>query len=373
MFSRTMRGAMRIAPAISVASICGATALASGCDGSKPLFSFGLIADIQYCDCDDASNFAGTEVRKYRGTLQQTRRAVDAWTGMADIRFVAQLGDLIDGQNAGKYGAGLGFSTPQSNVALGRVTDELVRCKAPVYHAVGNHELYNFDWVGLRERLQQPERGWRICDQRHPHDAPFHFSWRLEEGWTFVMLNCYAVSVEQEKGSPGYEEAVETLRRHNPRCHEAVTKGLTGVDYFAGVEDETKLRYVPFNGGLGSVQLNWLKDTVREAVARGDRVVVFGHLPMLPEAASQRTLLYDADEALEILQAEGRGHVVAVIAGHLHRGGFAKDASGIHHLTVQSPLNFVDCYGHASVYKDRLEIVGNPGGEMRSYSIPLIP
>ena len=45
-------------------------------------------------------------------------------------------------------------------------------------------------------------------------------------------------------------------------------------------------------------------------------------------------------------QAVGwRGAVVAVFAGHLHRGGYAVDALGVHHVPVQSPLNFDECFG----------------------------
>ena len=40
-------------------------------------------------------------------------------------------------------------------------------------------------------------------------------------------------------------------------------------------------------------------------MARNDRIVVLSHLPMYEPAASARTLLYDADEALALLQAEG--------------------------------------------------------------------
>lgn len=96
--------------------------------------------NAEYCDCSDAANFAGTEVRGYRGTLPQTHEAVQAWNSQ-NVAFVAQLGDLIDGQNAGLYGAGLEFETPQSDVALDRVMEVLRGCQAPIYHAVGNHEL----------------------------------------------------------------------------------------------------------------------------------------------------------------------------------------------------------------------------------------
>ena len=179
-------------PSIDTSSASGLSA--GGCYPA-PLFRFGLIADIQFCDVEDQPNFAGTEIRAYRGALEQTRRAVTLWNSLENVRFVAQLGDLIDGQNAGKYGAGLSFKAPQTEVAFGRVTEELARCAAPIYHAVGNHELYNFDWRGLRARLQLPARGWRIAADetgQKGDGGAFYYSWR-EPGWTMVMLNSYAV------------------------------------------------------------------------------------------------------------------------------------------------------------------------------------
>ena len=340
----------------------------------RPLFRFGVIADIQYCDCDDATNFAGTEVRRYRGTLSQTRSAVSLWNSLADLRFVIQLGDLIDGQNAGKYGAGLGFMSsgagPQSEAALSRVTAELAGCKAPIFHAVGNHELYNFDWAGLRERLNIPSRGWRIAPPDEAADAAFGgFSWRPAEGWTFMMLNAYAVSIEQPAGLPGHAAAATILQQHNPQCYAAVREGKQGVDFFAGL-DEARMRYVPFNGGVGRAQLRWLREQLAAARARGDRVVLLSHLPMYAPAASVRTLMYDADEVMDAVREEGRGAVVAVFAGHLHRGGYAVDAQGVHHVTVQSPLNFDECFGWCDVYADKMDIVGRGGLPSRSLTFP---
>ena len=48
---------------------------------------------------------------------------------------------------------------------------------------------------------------------------------------------------------------------------------------------------------------------------------VLTHLPIYAPAASTRTLMYDCDEVLRILHEDGGGRVVAVLAGHLHRGG----------------------------------------------------
>ena len=355
-------------------------------DAREPQFRFGVIADIQYCDCDTATNFAGTEVRNYRGTLAQAQDAVALWNSMG-VQFVVQLGDLIDGQNAGGYGAGLKFEEPQSEQALSRVASALAGSDAPIYHAIGNHELYNFDWKGLVARLQlAPGAGcngaeWTVAraqaglgkaaaatgeDEAGPGKAAgatgedFYYSWRPAAGWTFVMLNAYAVSVEQDAHSPGYREAATVLARRNPRCFDALMSGRTqGINFFEGLERDEDLRYVPFNGGLGTQQLKWLRAEVRAASERGDRIVVLTHVPLLAEAASPRTLVYDSEAALEILHDEGRGQVVAVLAGHLHRGGYACDSAHIHHVTIRSPLSFERCFGYMEAYPDRLELVGS--------------
>ena len=73
----------------------------------SPLFSFGVIADIQYADIEDAMNFSKTEHRGYRNALQEAKRAVEYWKQLSPPPvFIAQLGDLIDGQNSGTYGQG---------------------------------------------------------------------------------------------------------------------------------------------------------------------------------------------------------------------------------------------------------------------------
>ena len=66
-----------------------------------PLFTFGAIADVQYCDIPDGSNFSGTVKRHFRGALDCLRSAVDEWCAApahCAPAFVAQLGDIIDNQ-----------------------------------------------------------------------------------------------------------------------------------------------------------------------------------------------------------------------------------------------------------------------------------
>ena len=67
------------------------------------MFSFGVIADIQFADADDGQDFKKTVVRRYRNTLTVLHKAVDMWLAQAEdlgypIQLIAQLGDIIDGR-----------------------------------------------------------------------------------------------------------------------------------------------------------------------------------------------------------------------------------------------------------------------------------
>ena len=48
-----------------------------------------------------------------------------------------------------------------------------------------------------------------------------------------------------------------------------------------------------------------------------------------------------------------------MLAGHLHRGGYACDGGHIHHVTIRSPLSFERAFGYVEVYPDRMELVGS--------------
>lgn len=81
---------------VSAASAATPAAAATS-NSAPPAFRFGVIADVQYADMDDSSNFAGTRTRRYRHSLRVLEEAVAYWNDQVpDAAFVAQLGDLID-------------------------------------------------------------------------------------------------------------------------------------------------------------------------------------------------------------------------------------------------------------------------------------
>src|SRR5690606_33154640 len=83
-----------------------------------PLFSFGLIADIQYADVESSGK------RDYRGSLARARKAVSMLNDH-ELAFTVHCGDLIDRDYAS-------FDAP---LAI------LRNLRAPVHFVVGNHEF----------------------------------------------------------------------------------------------------------------------------------------------------------------------------------------------------------------------------------------
>ena len=123
---------------------CGPFAPPARATAAAPLFTFGIIADVQWMDAEDGYNYLRTVKRCYRGALEVLSLAVDWWGAHATPpMFIAQLGDLIDGQN----------SNGRSLSALEGARAHLDRAHCPSINLIGNHELYNFNRAELADKL----------------------------------------------------------------------------------------------------------------------------------------------------------------------------------------------------------------------------
>jgi len=308
-----------------------------------PLFRFGVIADIQYCDIDDAYNYAQTEIRHYRGTLAVLEEAVQTWNKTPDIKFIADLGDIIDGQTEfKKIGSREGLDRVLS--IFSNLIDGL-----PVVHMIGNHELYNFTRRELDDLLKNEmnESGAGYYSFRPVKDLP----------WKIIVLNSYEINMISNKEQTEEKEiALQYLERHNPNNLRKM--GVNWLDGMKGVER----RYVPYNGALGERQLAWLDAELAESDRLGERVVVLAHVPLAPLSASLSCLSWDYTRALEIF--DEHPSVVSVLAGHDHAGGYWK-RKGVHYLTFPSPLNVEDkdpfAHGVVDVHADKLVVHGFGG------------
>jgi len=180
--------------------------LPSDLAAEAPLFRIGTISDIQHADLDDGTNFSQTMTRYYRGALGTLGRAVEAWNGLSEppVALLLQGGDLIDGKCATVCGippadgarmkgwadwqlahgahevAHTDFTEhPSSLAALSACCDVLSRSAAPVLHAVGNHEVYNFTRATLNA-LAGPEL--------RPRPTAALRGVRMD-GWVHIMIS----------------------------------------------------------------------------------------------------------------------------------------------------------------------------------------
>uniref|UniRef100_A0A0E0LXW8 Uncharacterized protein n=1 Tax=Oryza punctata TaxID=4537 RepID=A0A0E0LXW8_ORYPU len=315
--------------------------------GKEPLFSFGVIADVQYADIPDGRSFLGVP-RYYRHSLTVLQRAVRSWNahnhkhpGGGGVRFCVNFGDIIDGF----------CPKDRSLAAVQAVVSEFNRFHGPAYHMLGNHCLYNLPRSKLVSLLRMPT----AASGRAYYDfSPF-------PGYRFVVLDAYDFSaVGWPRDHPVAAAARRFLDKRNPNKDKNSPSGLAGVDR----------RFVMFNGAVGEAQLRWLDGVLRGATRRRETAVVCSHLPLHPGAASPSGLMWNYEEVMRVVHRHGC--VVACLAGHDHKGGYGVDARGVHHRTLEAALECppgTDAFGRVDVYPDGMTLVGT--GRMASTDMRL--
>ncbi|MBC8872757.1 MAG: protein kinase [Planctomycetes bacterium] len=278
-------------------------------DPSEPLFSFGVIADVQYCDADPTMN------RYYRKGLERLEQCVQDFN-TRKLAFVVQLGDLIDKDLA----------------SFDDVVPVYEKLKAKQYHVLGNHDFsVEEEKKGDVPRRLGLERGY------------YHF---VHGGWRFIVLDGNEVSLfTTEEGSPEREQAVAILEKL--KAAEAVNARN-------------------YDGALGDEQLRWLKAQLEEAAGNDEKVVVFCHFPAFPLVAHS---LWNVEEVIQLLSSHD--NVVAYLCGHNHAGDYGQK-NGVHYLTLQGMVDTEDetAYAVADVYADRIEIRGTGRQPSRTLQFP---
>ncbi|KAM9462315.1 manganese-dependent ADP-ribose/CDP-alcohol diphosphatase isoform 1-T1 [Clarias gariepinus] len=298
-----------------------------------PVFTFGLIADIQYADLKDGHNFHGTRKRYYRNSLHLLRNAIRHWND-EEVKpgFILQLGDIIDGFNS-SHGA--------SDKALNKVMDEFRSCSAQVHHVWGNHEFYNFTRSALfSSPLNTEVKGEEENENTMEEIYAYHFS--PAPKFRFVILDAYDLSIiGREEACEKYRQSFDIIREHNPNEELNQPPGLYPMDG----------RFVKFNGGFSQEQLNWLDKVLTSADEKDEKVTVVSHLPVHPFSTDFVCLAWNFDVILSLLQSHKS--VVCFMAGHDHDGGYCVDPVGIHHLTVEGVIETppdCDAFGTVSFY-----------------------
>ena len=257
--------------------------LANGCtntlQSSGQPVRFGVVADIQYAEKPEAMG------RYYADSREGLKRCV-ADLSEKKPAFVIQLGDLIDG----------GANAEQELREIVRIYRQLPMAG---YHTLGNHDFGGLDRASVLQTLGM-EKSYYTFDAG---------------AWRFVVLDTQDMAIQGGWG--------ENSDRYLASL--AMMEALKA----AGAENA-----VEYGGGIGTEQQRWLAEILTQADAEGKRVIVCGHLPLMP--LGDRHTAWNAREIVAALEAHPC--VKAYFCGHQHGGGY-RYVNGIHYVTFEAMVD----------------------------------
>jgi manganese-dependent ADP-ribose/CDP-alcohol diphosphatase len=272
-----------------------------------PLLRFGLIADVQYCDCETK----GT--RFYRNSLVKLEAAV-ADLNQHQVQFTLNLGDLVD-RNQGDLDA-----------VLSR--QQLINTK--VYNVLGNHDY------------EEVEKNKKLYKKLGLSRDYYSFD---ENGWRFIVLNTNEIATYANIS--GKEE-----------------KELASI--YGNIHNRNRNNGQDWNGGISGRQMKWLGKLLQKAQKKSEKVLIFSHHPLYP--AEIHAALND-QEILEAISPYA-DIVKALISGHNHAGAFAVYKE-IPCITLEGMVETENetAYAVVDIYEDKMILTGK--GRARSYEIDL--
>jgi manganese-dependent ADP-ribose/CDP-alcohol diphosphatase len=262
----------------------------------KPMVSFGVVADLQYCDASPFKN------RYYKNAPAKLRNAI-AVLNNEELDFVMNLGDMID-QNWESYDGILPLFS---------------EFKAPVYHVLGNHDYE----VAYDKKSQVPSR---IGTERY-----YDFS---INGCRFIVLDGNEISTFANlPGSSEYTQAERWLRT---------------------MEEEALIQANFWNGGIGKTQMAWLESQLQQAAENDEKSIIFCHYPLYPP--DRHNILNQAEVLMLIKNYKG---VKMWINGHNHDGNYGLFGD-IHFLNVKGMVEgeYDLTWSVVHIYESTIEIVG---------------
>ncbi len=263
-----------------------------------PLFSFGVIADAQYCDAEP------TGTRFYRNSTRKLAACVDVFNEL-DLAFVVHLGDFIDREF-------------QSFDELLPIFDRL---KAPRYHVLGNHDfsVAADELEKVAPKLGMPSR---------------YYTFRTRD-WRFVVLDGNDLSLYAR--SEGSRERAQA---------QAMLESLKG---------EEAANAQTWNGAIGRTQLTWLDRELAEADSAGEKSLVFCHFPVYPDNVHN---LWNSAEVIGTIGSHRS--TVTYMNGHNHAGNYGQQGN-LHYVTLPGMVETEaeTAFAVVRVHSDGLHVEGH--------------
>lgn len=251
--------------------------------------SFGFITDSHH---DPIKATEGTKY--YQDTEEKIQDIITAINARSDINFFYQNGDLIDGS----------ASKTASADDLASIMVKLNACNKPLYHCIGNHDVYRLTKAEYMEGVGQPDKWYSF----------------IRGGVKFIVLDG---NFRSDANGDDLENSAVT--------------GNPG----------------PYVSYITPEQREWLE---AEIVASNFPCVILCHYPLyyvgtnswgITNAAAVRTILEAHDDK-----------VIGCLGGHLH-DNFVRRLNGILyaslHATVTGAYPLLT-YSVVSVYPDAMDI-----------------
>jgi manganese-dependent ADP-ribose/CDP-alcohol diphosphatase len=262
-----------------------------------PLVSFGMISDIQYCNCDNEGR------RYYRQSLEKLNQCVHDLNGK-ELSFVVNLGDLIEKD----------FSSYDT------VLNILDQLSSPVYHVLGNHDF----------SVSEQEKS-AVTGKLGIPDSYYDFE--IGE-FRFIVLNGCEISLfAPAENTKEYRRAKLIMNQLE------VNDAHNAIDW---------------NGAISPDQYRWLKNRIKTSEQEGEKVIIFCHFPVYPK------LVYNLWNYQTLLSLFGRHkNIVAYFSGHNHLGSYAV-YKHTHYLSLMAMVETPDhtAWCIVDVFNDRLEVTG---------------
>ncbi|KAL7535527.1 hypothetical protein ACHAXR_006544 [Thalassiosira sp. AJA248-18] len=324
-------------------------------DEIKPIYTFGVLTDIQYAPIPDGHSYSGNP-RYYRHAKTAAEYAAKHFEE-EQVQCVVNLGDIIDGKCSTLSPPEVEGCVIDANDAIDDVLEALSNYKSGrILHTYGNHELYNLSREDLAHKLSIPFTLEPTNDLVGYYDHLLHESQQSSSmKLRFIVLDSYDICLlgRCAETSPKRHAAHRIMAKNNPNFPEEENspEGLEGLSK----------RFVGFNGGVDQPQLDWLEQSLQMARDNDEKVILCSHQPIHPDSSYPTCLVWNYDEILTIVR-KYNDVVIASFSGHAHKGGyFRDDVSGVHFRTFEAVLESqhpVRTYATVDVWEDRLVVRG---------------
>jgi predicted MPP superfamily phosphohydrolase len=262
----------------------------------KPLFTFGIIADVQYADCNPAGN------RYFRSSTEKLENAISVFRENS-VDFIINLGDLIE----------------RDYKSYKPVLKILNSSGIKTYNLTGNHDY--------------------SVDTRYLTHLPLFTE--SKEGYYSIIYRQYRLIFLNGNEISTYASADKNLIKQ-------------ANELIANLKKNGEINAIDWNGGIGRQQIDWMTRQLDEAADNSEKVILFCHFPIEPE--NIHNLLNYKEINGVILNYP---NIIAWFSGHNHEGNY-RTINKIHYVTfrgmVETEKN--NSFAVTEAYSDKISIRG---------------